>query len=132
MLYLSRSFRALPGSDAQTGYTRPGRSCPGKDLDTFSVSSFYSLIILCDTHRIPCFFPSGKSGAADKRPSPAKESQVEANCKILIERSQPRLMPMERATFIMSQSSGTPRVLPAISASGLAVTRLLTMATVTP
>ena len=47
-------------------------------------------------------------------------------------KTQPRLMPMERATLSISQSSGTPRVLPAMSTSGLAVTWLFTMATVTP
>ena len=47
-------------------------------------------------------------------------------------KNYPKQIPIAFATFNMSQSPGTPRVLPATSASGLAVTWRLTMATVTP
>ena len=44
----------------------------------------------------------------------------------------PRLTPIERATLSMAQSSGTVRVLPAMSISGVGRHAAVTMATVTP
>ena len=50
----------------------------------------------------------------------------------ILNKNQPRLMPMRRATVSRSQFSGTLRVLPAMSARRFSVTWRFTMATVTP